>query len=131
MKRLHLISLLFCILGIFFIMIGGLTGELRVGILLVFPFVVGSGPYVLVGVLSLMLALLLFILGSGQRESIEGPATSSPEESTQKPRIQGGGVVLVGPIPIIIGTSWKITLTLVLAAIGLILLVWFLFYYTF
>jgi len=44
--------------------------------------------------------------------------------------MKGGGIVLLGPIPIIIGSSWKITLALILAAIVLILVVFFLFYFS-
>ncbi len=132
MKKLRVLSIVLFVLGIVLIIMGGLEGELRVGFFLVFPFIVGSGLYVVVGFLLMLCSLFLFVLGSPTRPSLNETGSASPEEHReQKRRVEGGGVVLVGPIPIIIGSSWKITLTLILATIILVLLAFFLFTFRF
>ena len=44
----------------------------------------------------------------------------SSEEKNKK--VKGGGIVLIGPIPIVFGTSWKIMLILMILAIVIIFL---------
>jgi len=130
MKRLHILSGIFLVLGVIFFVISGLQGDLRVDIFLIFPYVIGSGLYTVLGLLFLILAFFLFILRFRPKTSISEPTTSSQDNIGQKPTMKGGGIVLLGPIPIIIGSSWKITLALILAAIVLILVVFFLFYFS-
>ena len=129
MKRLRIVSFVFFVLGIFFLTVGGIQGDLRVGVFFVFPFIIGSGLPALVGFLFLILAFFLFIQGFNSKVPTVGPATPPQEHGEQKPAIKGGGIVLVGPIPIILGSSWKITLALIVGAIVLILLVVFLSYF--
>jgi uncharacterized protein (TIGR00304 family) len=45
----------------------------------------------------------------------------------KKTSLKGGGVVLIGPIPIVFGSSWKIALILMIVAIILILVAFFSF----
>jgi uncharacterized protein (TIGR00304 family) len=130
MNRLHILSGMFLVLGIIFLLLSSLQGDLRVGIFLIFPFVIGSGLYAILGLLFLILAFFLFILRFSPKTSISEPTTSSQDNIGQKPTMKGGGIVLLGPIPIIVGSSWKITLALILAAIVLILVVFFLFYFS-
>jgi uncharacterized protein (TIGR00304 family) len=130
MKRLQILSGVFLVLGIIFLLLSGLQGDLRVGIFLIFPFVIGSGLYPILGLLFLILAFFLFILRFSPKTSISELTTSSQDNRGQKPTIKGGGIVLLGPIPIIVGSSWKITFALILAAIVLILVVFFLFYFS-
>jgi len=130
MKRLDVLSGIFLVLGIIFFLISGLQGNLRAGIFLIFPFVIGSGLYAILGLLFLILAFFLFILRFSPKTSLSEPTTSSQDNRGKKPTMKGGGVVLLGPIPIIVGSSWKITLALILAAIVFILVVFFLFYFS-
>lgn len=130
MKNLHVVSGIFFMLGIIFCIIGGLQGDFRIGIFLVFPFVIGSGLVPLVGLLFIIIAFFLFTLGLSPKTYLSEPTTSSQNNEKQKPAMRGGGIALLGPIPIIVGSSWKITLALILAAIVLILLVFFLFYFS-
>ena len=128
MKRLDIVSGIFLVLGIIFFLISSLQGGLRGGIFLIFPFVIGSGLYAILGLLFLILAFFLFILRFSPETSLSEPKASSQDNRGQKPTMKGGGIVLLGPIPNIVGTSWKITLALILAALVLILTDFFLFY---
>jgi len=129
MNRHHLLSLvLFCI-GIGFLVMGMSTGEVETGIVLIFPFIMGSGIYALIGVLLIFAALILFTVGYMTRGIGEPPYPMDKEHFEQKEtKIKGGGIVLIGPIPIVFGSTWKIVVFLMALALVLILvLVWFRF----
>jgi uncharacterized protein (TIGR00304 family) len=130
MKRLDVVSGIFLVLGVIFFLISSLQGNLKVGVFLIFPFVIGSDFYSILGLLFLILAFFLFILRFSPKTSLSESKVSSQDNRGQKPTMKGGGIVLLGPIPIIVGTSWKITLALILAALVLILAVFFLFYFS-
>ena len=42
-------------------------------------------------------------------------------EHQKKTSVKGGGVVLIGPIPIIFGSNWKIAIVMIILAIILII----------
>lgn len=129
MNKIHALSGIVFVLGIIFFIISALQGDLRGGVFLIFPFVIGSGLYAVGGFLFIILAFFLFILGFTPRTSVQEPTQLSQDISEQKPTMKGEGIVLLGPIPIIVGSSWKIALALILATIFLIVLVYFLFYF--
>ncbi len=70
------------------------------------------------GLLLLFLGFILIIIGmlisSGGKET----------------RIEGGGVVLIGPIPIVFASNYKIAIVLLVLTILLMILVYLLFYTT-
>jgi len=45
---------------------------------------------------------------------------------TTKSSFRGGGVVLIGPIPVVFGSDWKIAVMMMALAITIILLWWLL-----
>jgi uncharacterized membrane protein len=106
------LSFLCFVLGIAFFVIGFLIGEVKTGFLLIFPFLIGSGLYALLGFLFFFAAILLFMFG-----------LVSPFIAPEKPEVKGGGVILIGPFPIVFGSSWRIAILLMLMAIILIVLV--------
>ncbi len=114
MNRYHLLSTLIFITGIFLIIVGVLSGELQGGLFLVFPFVIGSGIYATLGILLIIASFFLFMFNISTN-----PIDQEIEYTTKKTnsKIQGGGIIVLGPIPIIIGSNWKITLLLISIAI--------------
>jgi uncharacterized protein (TIGR00304 family) len=59
----------------------------------------------------------------------EPPGNSSRKQPGRRLNIQGGGVVFIGPVPIIFGSNQKITLiTVVLAIIIMVLAILFLYF---
>jgi len=71
----------------------------------------------------MFIAIILFIFGfaSTARESIDLPFDEDTYDIKRKKSVKGGGVVLIGPIPIVFGTSWKIAVLLMIVAIILII----------
>jgi uncharacterized protein (TIGR00304 family) len=128
MNKFQILSLFCFILGIIFFSLGFLQGDVEGGIFIVFPFIGGSGIYAFFGVISLFLAILFFSFGftsSLGREDLQYEYEEHPPQ--KKTSIKGGGVILIGPIPIVFGSNWKIALVMMIVAIILILVVFFAF----
>ena len=107
--------------GIVFFSLGILTKEMEIGVVLIFPFMVGSGIYALLGFISIFIATILFMFGFA---SIAGAGSSGLDvkrddeyQLQKKTPVKGGGVVLIGPIPIVFGSNWKIAAIMVILAI--------------
>ncbi len=136
MNSLRLLSLTCFILGVITIVYGISTGEVEIGVFFIIPFLIGSGFYAFIGFLLLFASFFLFFIG-GLKEIEEIPPViediplEEPEvyEKPKKKRFfEGGGVVLIGPIPIIFGTNWRITvITIIIAIIFIIIMISFLY----
>lgn len=121
MNKIKVLSLICFFIGIVFFTLGFLKGDVEGGIIVIFPFIAGTGINALLGFIFFMLAFFLFIysfktdikvIDEMEEEKIKDKKTS----------IKGGGVVLIGPIPIVFGSNWKIALLLMIVAIIIILL---------
>jgi uncharacterized protein (TIGR00304 family) len=73
-----------------------------------------------------LIFLGMLILSSPAKESrcAKEAYRGSPDLEGEKAVVKGGAVVMIGPIPIVVGSDWRISLLLMLTAIGLMLL-WF------
>jgi uncharacterized protein (TIGR00304 family) len=81
------------------------------------------------GTLLYSMGLLLFLIGIAlaiigmisaiARRTSEKSKDSENEDKRDEGKIRGGGVVVIGPIPIIFGTDKRMLLIAVAAAIGL------------
>jgi uncharacterized protein (TIGR00304 family) len=103
--------------------LGLYAGEVETGFLLIFPFIIGTGIYAFAGFILFFIAVLLFMFGLVSTATID----LSPYEGDTKKSIKGGGVILIGPFPIVFGSNWKIAALLMILAIILILIVYTLF----
>lgn len=128
MNRHHLLSLVFFISGIVFFSLGILTKEMEIGVVLIFPFMVGSGIYALLGFISIFIAIILFMIGFSSNFSSDDLNVRKKDinQTNKKTSVKGGGVILIGPIPIVFGTNWKITLMLMVLA-TIVVAVFFIF----
>jgi len=124
MNRFHKVSLACLILGIVFFIIGVLSGDVETGFIVVFPFLIGSGIYAFLGFICIFIAILLFMFGfsSITIESSDLPFREI-DDTRNKKSVKGGGVVLIGPIPIVFGSNWKIAVIMMVIAIILIITV--------
>lgn len=99
-----------------------LDGQVSFALVFVIPVLYGTGPLLAVSVLMAFAGMMLVFL------SFFGPAvrtgTSATPEGTKK---EWGGVILIGPIPIVIGSAgmlrgrWAIALLAVLSVLVLAL----------
>jgi len=128
MNKFHFLSLFCLIVGIVFFGLGFLSGDVETGIFVVFPFLAGSGIYAFLGFIFIFIAFLFFMFGfTTYTESDEFRKKYDEYQPQKKTSVKGGGVVLIGPIPIIFGSNWKIAIVLMKIAIIVILVAFFYF----
>jgi uncharacterized protein (TIGR00304 family) len=138
MNRYHLFAIILLICGIISLGYSVASGEGSAGVVVFIPVFFGSGLFSFIGVLCIMAAIFLAFMGfaKGTFEDVgvmESPGRgASSSQSPQGPRaqksIKGGGVVLIGPIPIVFGSDAKTAMVLMVLAIILIIVVAVLFY---
>ncbi|AEG17948.1 TIGR00304 family membrane protein [Methanobacterium paludis] len=80
---------------------------------------VNSNTIILAGVVVIILGILLIFLGTALQITSKSGGTGE---------VQAGGVVMIGPIPIIFGTNKNITTISIVLAIILMVLAYLLFY---
>ena len=134
MNKYHLTSILLFCLGIAFLAISIIRGEGRVALLLFIPIFYGSGIYSFLGIFCLIIAIFVAFFGSTFRYRwtlFEKESMKVEKKSYQKRPMKKrfGGVILLGPIPIIIGSDTKLVIIALLLAIVLIIVTFFLFYW--
>lgn len=132
MKKFYLVSLLFFALAILCFAYAVYKGEVQSGIFVIFPFLLGSGVFSLLGTVFLILGIFSVILGimasAGGFSAFPDDAT--PEQlSTRKIDGSVDGIVLIGPFPVIFTTKKSHILYLVIIAIGLVVGLLLLFFF--
>ena len=126
MNKYHLFSLMCLIIGIVFFAVGIFSGDVETGFVVVFPFIAGSGIYAFLGFIFVFISVLLFMFGfTSTVESNDFQADYDGYQPSRKTSIKGGGVVLIGPIPIVFGSNWKIAVILMILAIIIIIVTFF------
>ena len=130
MNKFHFLSLFCLVFGIVFLFIGFLSGDAEAGFFFFIPYISGSGVFAFLGFVFIVASIFLFLFGL---TSFIEDEIYQPEDSELKPRkktsIKGGGVILIGPIPIVFGSSWKLAIISIIIAIILIIISFFFFRY--
>jgi uncharacterized protein (TIGR00304 family) len=122
MNRNLVLASVLLVLGIMILGYSVTTGEGTASIFIFIPVFYGSGLFAFLGVLCIMAAMILGFIGFSERMEDKGSRGSSqkPTQSDHgRPRssIKGGGVVLVGPIPIVFGSDPKTAMVLIILAL--------------
>ena len=99
MKKLVIPVIVF-ITGLFFIALSVLTGQSEFGIFFIFPMVIGGGPYLFTGTVLIIISFILpFIISFREVKN---------HKQEERRETSYGGVVFIGPIPIIFGKDKSI-----------------------
>lgn len=126
---------------------GALQGDLQVALFLVFPVVYGSGPWAVLGIGLVMAGFVALFLdaaaslpgapppegrrpgrdpfGAGSREEAreETWPGAEPEAADEDGSwFRGGGVIMLGPIPIVLGSDKRTTMIVMALAVLLLAL---------
>ncbi|MGC8585299.1 MAG: TIGR00304 family membrane protein [Thermoplasmata archaeon] len=113
------------VLSLFFIFLGILNRTINFGILVVFPFMYGYGIYAAIAFLLLFSGILLFFMSfffdSQKYENYE-IENKNPDIGNGK-KIEYGGIILIGPIPIVFGNNERNVKILVILGIVLMIIV--------
>ena len=121
MRKWLLVSLILFVAGVALIIASVSNGEGQVGLFLIFPFIVTQGWIGALGSLLIFLAIISVFVGfwgSARRDLTQTSETiSSPVGQTKK---KYGGVVLIGPIPIVFGSDEKIAKSMLIIALAIL-----------
>jgi uncharacterized protein (TIGR00304 family) len=116
-------AFLLFIAGVALIIINALIYEGVFSIVLFIPVFYGKGPLAILGALFIILSLILIMLGFIRGFVSEREYNPTPVEahSEAEKEVKGGGIVLLGPIPIIFSTDRS--LIVILIAVTIIILI--------
>jgi uncharacterized protein (TIGR00304 family) len=126
MRPLSLISISILVAGTSLVVFSVASREADVSLVVVFPVVSGSGILFLAGVALVVVGMLLgfLLLATAQNRLIPGTEDAARSGRSVEERSKYGGVVLIGPVPIVFGSDTRIAyLMLAVAAVTLILIV--------
>lgn len=111
MKTAFYIGLVLLFSTIAMIMVGIIKGYIGIGFF-IFPIIYGSGLYAGLAILSLILSVIIIILSLFEINDLK--------------KLDIGGFVLIGPIPIVFGNSKIMVIMSIIVALIIILLILFL-----
>ena len=122
------IPVLLLLSGVLLLVFSVISGSTRVFMFLIFPVFSGSSPLFFVSVLLIIAGFLtapLFFLGDlYEIASYEKNAAIMPEEKDNV-KIRAGGVIFIGPIPVVIAGDRRTAFYTMI--VGLVLLLFLLF----
>ncbi len=117
------------IVGAVVLALGVLRGEASLSLFVIFPVITATGAWGLLGILLMIAGVFLFFLTWSRvpepiYETAPTPQAMPPAASAavpSEPRRRWGGVVFLGPIPLVFGSDQKVTKWMLL--VGLLLFV--------
>lgn len=111
--------MLMIVTGLLMIVVAALTGEVEFALFLIFPIIYGTGILAIGGILLIFGGILLTFFSVL-------PGVPGVGETADGGRVRGGGVVLVGPVPIVFGSDWNMALLAIVLTIVLVVVVFLL-----
>ncbi len=130
MNKFHFVSVFFFILSIIFFIIGFNSGKVEGGIFIIFPFVKGSGLIGFLGVICLFLSFIFFMFGfsydiNNKLNYFENKDKKIRTKSSKK----FGGIVFIGPILIVFGSSLKMIIFVLIIVLIVLLIGFFMLHF--
>lgn len=107
--------------GIAALVVAFFQGQATLALFIIFPVITATGGWAVLGILLMIIGFFLFFLtwpvgtvsapisaqGSGPAPSAAGAV--SPPEPTPPMQRRWGGVVFIGPVPVVFGSDQKVT----------------------
>jgi len=106
------------------------AGEIDLVLVIIFPVLIGEGVLGLASMTLIFLGFLLLFLSfffmpslpRSEAEQAQGTEWRTDERGKGR-SVKGGGVILIGPVPLIFGSDWRMAIVAIVLAIVLIALV--------
>ncbi len=128
MSRLRLIALLLILAGAVGIVYCILAGEIQIGLLFfVLPYLYGGTALGALSILAVVAGVVLLLVDQVRRSVPEAQDSPTQGAAPTKPKSEWGGVIIVGPVPIVFGSAPRITLIAMVIAAALLTAVLILF----
>ena len=144
MRIIHLAYFLFLV-GIIFLILAVASGEASIALFIIFPVIYGSGWLSVLGTFLIMIGIFLMFLSpfyhytrmeqsypeAPYYESTPSETYIPTSEDLEEKKTKIGGVVLIGPIPIVFGSDKNMAMLSVIIAILMLISIGiiFLFFY--
>jgi len=123
MRKWLLASIFLFVSGVALIIASVSNEEGQVGLFLIFPFIVTQGWMGAAGSLLLFLAIFSIFIGlwtSATQDPEQAPVETNSPTPADRTKRSYGGVVLIGPIPIVFGSDEKIAKSMLLIAAAIL-----------
>lgn len=122
MNKYYILSFIFFSIGLFFFILAFINNEVEFGFVIFLPFIIGSGINTFFGFIFILIAIILLFFGFVNIYLINTNFINYDIKNNEtKKSAKFGGLILVGPIPIVIGSNWKITLIMLILGIFLLI----------
>lgn len=114
MRPIQLAGPAVAVAGIIALAYGMIEGEATLSLFVIFPVVTATGPWAIVGIVLLIAGVFVFFL-TGFQPTEMGTAPRSPNPPaatpgpTSAPVRRWGGIVFLGPFPVVFGSDQKVT----------------------
>ena len=118
----RVISYILIVTGIFLLFLSLIMGNAKFGIFIIFPFVYGYGLLPAISFLIIIIGIFLFFLSPFEIKytQLQSPNEKPEFENVRKEK-HVGGVLLIGPIPIIFGNDKNMAIISILASVLILL----------
>ena len=136
MKRtrlLRLVAAALIVAGLALSAVAVAQGQMRLALIIIFPVFYAEGLLAGLGVVLIFIGMLALLASfvtldrprhaAGETEIAERNPANGEEE---REKVRGGAVILLGPIPIVFGSDWRMAVAAMILAILLIAIVLFL-----
>lgn len=125
MKNLRMASLAMFVAGLVLFLLGIITGETRVYIVVIVPVIQTSGFLSIVGILLIFGAFFLWVAG----HFVGVSSDNNSGRKMSRGKVKTGGVIFIGPIPIVFSNDRG--LAKVLVVLAMIMAIIFIAFYIF
>jgi len=125
MRPISFVPICLLAAGLSLVVVSVANGEADVSLVVVFPVISGSGPLFLIGVALVVTGILsgFMLIAATTYSPAPGPGDSSWGDGTGEKRSKYGGIVLIGPVPIVFGSNARIAYVMLAVAVGIVMLV--------
>lgn len=125
MRAIRLLGPALFAAGVVAIAIALVRGEATLNLVLIFPVLTATGGWAILGIALVIAAFFAtFLTWTARIEAVPEPIPSPPTmpaEAPRAPRGRWGGVVFLGPIPIVFGSDARVTRWMLLLGVILFL----------
>ncbi len=136
MRRLTIASIVMFVAGVVLLVYTAYSGEGKAWIFFIIPVFESTSPLALAGILLIFLSIFLFFFSLAEPARFEpsqsqaaGPKSTTPGTAPTSAGKKFGGVVFLGPIPIIFGSDKKMAKWMIIVALVLVILLIVLYWY--
>ncbi len=118
MRPIRLVGPALFVVGVGALVVAFLQNEATLSLFVIFPVVTATGGWAVLGILLMVAGFFLFFItwpmGAASvsppvEAGVSPPAAGAPPIAAQGPQRRWGGVVFVGPLPVVFGSDQKVT----------------------